>query len=59
MPTSFDTVIDRALITVNDYKLRKLYNQDLDRYNQNQSFSKTLSKYIFIYILGSKNSCSC
>lgn len=27
MPTSFDTIIDQALITIQDYKLDKLYNQ--------------------------------
>ena len=27
MPTSFDQVIDLALVTVDDYKLVKLYNQ--------------------------------
>lgn len=28
--TSFDTVIDSALAIIDDYKLRKLYNQDVD-----------------------------
>ena len=28
--TSFDTVIDSALAIIDDYKLRKLYNQDAD-----------------------------
>ena len=27
MPTSFDEIIDLALILIDDYKLRKLYNQ--------------------------------
>lgn len=27
--TSFDTIIDRALVTVNDYRLSKLYNQSV------------------------------
>ncbi len=34
MPTSFDTVIDLALITVNDYKLMKLYNRDAEGFQK-------------------------
>lgn len=33
MPTSFDQVIDLALVQINDYKLAKLYNQSIDKYN--------------------------
>ncbi len=33
MPTSFDKVIDMALITVSDYKLKKLYEQDVEKFN--------------------------
>ena len=29
--TSFDDIIDLALITVNDYRLTKLFNQDLPK----------------------------
>lgn len=32
MPTSFDKVIDMALVTVSDYKLKKLYEQDVDNF---------------------------
>lgn len=32
MPTSFDSVIDLALITVNDYKLGKLLNQSQENF---------------------------
>lgn len=33
MATSFNTIIDRALIVVNDYKLLKLINQSRDDFN--------------------------
>lgn len=33
MATSFDTIIDRALIVVNDYKLLKLINQSQESFN--------------------------
>lgn len=33
MPTSFDKVIDMALVTVSDYKLKKLYEQDVEKFN--------------------------
>lgn len=33
MATSFDTIIDRALIVVDDYKLLKLINQSRDDFN--------------------------
>lgn len=32
MPTSFDSVIDQALITVNDYKLINLYKQSEEKF---------------------------
>lgn len=34
MPTSFDQVIDLALVTVDDYKLVKLYNQSQQGFQQ-------------------------
>lgn len=34
MPTSFDQVIDLALVTVDDYKLVKLYNQSQDGFKK-------------------------
>lgn len=34
MATSFDTVIDLALITVNDYKLGKLYNHSQEGFQK-------------------------
>lgn len=34
MPTSFDQVIDLALVTVDDYKLVKLYNQSEDGFKK-------------------------
>lgn len=34
MATSFDTIIDRGLITVSDYKLVKLYNQDFNAFQK-------------------------
>ena len=33
MATSFDTIIDRALVTVEDYKLLKLINTSQDNFN--------------------------
>lgn len=33
MATSFDTIIDRALIVVDDYKLLKLINQNQENFN--------------------------
>ena len=33
MATSFDTIIDRALIVVNDYKLLKLINKSREEFN--------------------------
>ncbi len=33
MATSFDTIIDRALIVVDDYKLLKLINQSQENFN--------------------------
>nr|DAI01025.1 MAG TPA: hypothetical protein [Caudoviricetes sp.] len=32
--TEFDSVIDLALIDVNDYRLRKLYDKDIDGFKQ-------------------------
>lgn len=34
MPTSFDQVIDLALVTVDDYKLVKLYNQSQEGFQK-------------------------
>ena len=34
MPTSFDQVIDIALVTVDDYKLTKLYNQSYEGFQK-------------------------
>lgn len=34
MPTSFDQVIDLALVTVDDYKLVKLYNQSYEGFQK-------------------------
>lgn len=34
MPTSFDQVIDLALVTVDDYKLTKLYNQSQEGFQK-------------------------
>lgn len=32
MPTSFDEIIDLALITIDDYKLRKLYDLSIEQF---------------------------
>lgn len=34
MATQFDTIIDLALITVDDYKIAKLYNQDINKFRK-------------------------
>ena len=34
MPTSFDQIIDLALVTVDDYKLTKLYNQSYEGFQK-------------------------
>jgi len=34
MATSFDDVIDMALVTISDYRLNKLYNQDEDSFKE-------------------------
>ena len=34
MPTSFDKIIDVALLTVNDYKFLKLYNQSQEGFQK-------------------------
>lgn len=34
MPTSFDKIIDTALLTVNDYKFLKLYNQSQEGFQK-------------------------
>lgn len=34
MPTSFDKIIDMALLTVNDYKFLKLYNQSQEGFQK-------------------------
>lgn len=41
MATSFDKIIDQALVIVNDYKLSKLYNQSQD------SFQKWCDGFLF------------
>lgn len=40
MGTPFSTIVDRALITINDYKLDALYEEDMD------AFEKVLTGYV-------------
>ena len=34
MATPFSTIIDRALITINDYKLDKMYEEDMETFEE-------------------------